>query len=102
MKTFGTLGAVSCFVAVLAGALGSHALKTHLTESGGLANFDLAASYMFYHGLALILLGFTRDRHPDIPFQISGWLFVFHDEVLALDSLASEQRILARCHELEL
>jgi leucyl-tRNA synthetase len=31
----------------------------------------------------------------------TGWLFVFHDEVLALDSLASEQRILARCHELE-
>lgn len=76
MKTFGALGAVSCFIAVLAGALGSHALKAHLTNLDGLSNFDLATSYMFYHGLALILLGVAQDRYPNIPFQLSGWLFV--------------------------
>ena len=76
MKTFGALGAVLCFMAVLAGALGSHALKAYLSDVGGLSNFDLATGYMFYHGLALILLGFAKDRYPSIPFQLSGWLFV--------------------------
>jgi uncharacterized membrane protein YgdD (TMEM256/DUF423 family) len=76
MKLFGTIGAVCCFLAVLAGALGAHALKAHLTHLGSLSNFDLATSYMFYHGLALILLGIAKDRYPNIPFQLSGWLFV--------------------------
>ena len=76
MKLFGTIGAGCCFVAVLAGALGAHALKTQLTALGGLSNFDLATGYMFYHGLALILLGFARDRYPKAPFQLAGWLFV--------------------------
>ena len=76
MKVFGTIGAFCCFLAVVAGALGAHALKAHLSNSGGLSNFDLATGYMFYHGLALILLGFARDRHKNIPFQLAGWLFV--------------------------
>jgi uncharacterized membrane protein YgdD (TMEM256/DUF423 family) len=76
LKLFGTIGAFCCFLAVLAGALGSHALKAHLTQSGGLTNFDLAVAYMFYHGLALILLGLARDRYPNVSFQIAGWLFV--------------------------
>jgi uncharacterized membrane protein YgdD (TMEM256/DUF423 family) len=76
MNIFGTIGAVCCFLAVLAGALGAHALKAHLTHLGSLSNFDLATSYMFYHGLALILLGIAKDRYPNIPFQLAGWLFV--------------------------
>ena len=31
---------------------------------------------MFYHGLALIMLGLAEDRYPGVPFQIAGWLFV--------------------------
>jgi len=76
MRIFGALGTSSCFIAVLAAALGAHALKTHLTQSGGLFNFNLATDYMFFHGLAMILLGFTRDRYPNVPFQLAGWLFV--------------------------
>ena len=76
MKIFGTIGAVCCFLAVLAGALGSHALQAHLSNSGGLSNFDLATRYMFYHGSALILLGLAKDRYVNIPFQLSGWLMV--------------------------
>ena len=76
MKIFGTIGAFCCFLAVLAGALGSHALKAYLSNVGSLSNFDLATRYMFYHGLALILLGIARDRYVDIPFQLSGWLMV--------------------------
>jgi len=76
MRVFGTIGAFCCFLAVLAGALGSHVLKAHLSNLGSLTNFDLATGYMFYHGIALILLGFAKDRYANIPFQISGWLFV--------------------------
>jgi len=76
MKIFGALGAFFCFLAVLAGAMGAHALKAQLTALGGLSNFDLATGYLFYHGLALILMGFARDRYPNIPFQLAGWLFV--------------------------
>jgi uncharacterized membrane protein YgdD (TMEM256/DUF423 family) len=76
LKLFGTMGAFCCFLAVVAGALGAHALKAHLIGSGGLSNFDLATGYMFFHGLALILLGLACDRHPHISFRLSGYLFV--------------------------
>ena len=76
MNIFGVLGAVCCFLAVVGGALGSHALKSHLGVLGGISNFDLATSYMFFHGIALILVAFARNRFSDIPFHISGWLFV--------------------------
>ena len=76
MRLFGTIGGVCCFLGVVAGALGAHALKAHLAASGGLSNFDLATGYMFYHGLALILLGIICDRHPHRPFRICGWLFI--------------------------
>ena len=36
MKTFGALGAFFCFLAVTAGAVGSHALKDHLNVFFGL------------------------------------------------------------------
>jgi uncharacterized membrane protein YgdD (TMEM256/DUF423 family) len=76
MKIFGALGAFFCFLAVLAGAVGSHALKEHLVGLGSQSNFDLATRYMFYHGLAMILLGIAKERHSSIPFQVAGWLFV--------------------------
>ena len=76
MNIFGFLGAVWCFLAVLGSALGSHALKSHLDVMGGRSNFDLATSYMFFHGIALIFVAFARDRFSDVPFYISGWLFI--------------------------
>jgi uncharacterized membrane protein YgdD (TMEM256/DUF423 family) len=76
MKIFGSIGALFCFLAVLAGALGSHALKTHLSNMGGAPNFDLATNYMFFHGVALILVAYARDRFSGVPFHISGWLFI--------------------------
>ena len=76
MKLFGALGALFCFLAVLAGAVGSHALKGHLADMGGQANFDLATRYLFYHGLAVILIGLARDFFPGSSFYLAGWLFV--------------------------
>ncbi len=76
MKIFGTIGALFCFLAILAGAVGSHALKDHLAAIGSQANFDLATRYMIYHGLALILIGLARDFYPGNTFFLAGWLFV--------------------------
>jgi len=76
MKNFGSMGALFCFLAVMAGAVGSHALKDHLTVMGSHSNFDLATSYMFYHGLALILLGIAKDRYVNVSFHLPGWLFI--------------------------
>jgi uncharacterized membrane protein YgdD (TMEM256/DUF423 family) len=76
MKTFGTLGAFFCFLAVTAGAVGSHALKGHLAAMDSQSNFDLATRYLFYHGLGLILAGIVKHRHRARPIQLAGWLFV--------------------------
>ena len=76
MRVFGTIGAFFCFLAVLAGALGSHALKGHLAEMGSQSNFDLATRYMFYHGLALMLTGLVKDYYLGSTFYLAGWLFI--------------------------
>ncbi len=76
MKIFGTIGALFCFLAVLAGALGSHALKNYLAHMGSQSNFNLATRYVFYHGLALMLTGLVRDYYPGSTFYLAGWLFV--------------------------
>ena len=76
MKIFICAGGVVCFLAVVAGALGAHAFKNVLAETGGTDNFDLATAYMFYHGLGLIAVGLLKHQFPESFFQIAGWLFL--------------------------
>ena len=77
MRIFGTFGAIFCFMAVLAGGVGSHALKDHLAVMGSQSNYDLATRYLFYHGLALILIGIAKNRYIDAALHLPGWLFIF-------------------------
>ena len=70
------LGAVFCFIGVIAGGIGSHILKDVLLREGGRRLFELATDYMFYHGLALMSVGLLKDRFPSLPFQYALWLFV--------------------------
>jgi uncharacterized membrane protein YgdD (TMEM256/DUF423 family) len=76
MRIFVGLGALSCFMGVVAGALGSHALKELIIRMGGVNNFNIATDYMFYHGLALMAVGMLKQRFPNTSFQYAGWLFV--------------------------
>jgi uncharacterized membrane protein YgdD (TMEM256/DUF423 family) len=76
MKKFLCLGAISCFMAVVAGALGSHGLKEVIMRMNGTTNFSKATDYMFYHGLALIFMALMVDRHPQALFKYVGWLFL--------------------------
>jgi uncharacterized membrane protein YgdD (TMEM256/DUF423 family) len=76
MKWFFHLGAIFCFTAVLAGALGAHTLKDYLIQSNGLGNFALATDYMFYHGMGLLFVAFAQVRYPTLHFHQAGWLFI--------------------------
>lgn len=55
------IGAVLGFLAVVAGAFGSHALKETLDEKHRAA-FEVAARYQMYHALALIAVGLLQGR----------------------------------------
>lgn len=70
------IGALFCFLAVVAGALGSHALRETLLRTGGASNFNLATEYLFFHGLGLIAVGVLLFVHPRVLFHYAGWLML--------------------------
>jgi uncharacterized membrane protein YgdD (TMEM256/DUF423 family) len=76
MRIFVLIGALFCLLGVTAGALGAHALKQLLEQTGGSGNYDLATDYMFYHGLGLIAAGIVKGRGCPAPIDLAGWLFV--------------------------
>jgi uncharacterized membrane protein YgdD (TMEM256/DUF423 family) len=76
MRKFFFMGAFFCFLGVLAGVLRSHALKKLLTQINSTANFSIATDYMFYHGMALILVALMEERYPRLAYKYVGWLFV--------------------------
>ncbi len=55
------IGALLGGLAVAAGAMGAHALKTRLS-SDQLANFETAVRYLMYHALALLAAGLIAGR----------------------------------------
>jgi uncharacterized membrane protein YgdD (TMEM256/DUF423 family) len=78
-RVFVTLGALSAFLAVAAGAFGAHALRERLSASL-LDTFQTGATYQMYHALALVGVGlilhtrFAVDGSPWL--SAAGWLFV--------------------------
>jgi uncharacterized membrane protein YgdD (TMEM256/DUF423 family) len=74
-RTFATLGAVSAFLAVAAGAFGAHALRARL-EPDLLAIFETGARYQMYHALGLIGVAWLLGRAPGPIATWAGWLFV--------------------------
>ena len=74
-RTFATLGALSAFVAVAAGAFGAHGLKSRLSPEM-LAVFETGARYQLYHALALLAVAWVHTRWPGGAATASGWLFV--------------------------
>jgi uncharacterized membrane protein YgdD (TMEM256/DUF423 family) len=77
-RLFITLGALSAFVAVAAGAFGAHALRERLSDSM-LATFQTGATYQMYHALALLGVGILLARFSSDGsawLTAAGWLFV--------------------------
>jgi uncharacterized membrane protein YgdD (TMEM256/DUF423 family) len=57
-RTYATIGAISGFIAVAAGAFGAHALRSRLSAEM-LQVFETAARYQMYHALALLAAGYA-------------------------------------------
>jgi len=77
-RLFISLGAISAFVAVAAGAFGAHALRERLSASL-LETFQTGATYQMYHALALVGVGLLLARFSVEGsgwLSAAGWLFV--------------------------
>jgi len=77
-RLFISIGALSAFLAVAAGAFGAHALRDRLAANL-LDTFQTGATYQMYHALALIAVGlllgrFSVEGSPWL--SAAGWLFV--------------------------
>jgi uncharacterized membrane protein YgdD (TMEM256/DUF423 family) len=68
---FIALGALLAALAVGLGALGAHALKTHLSATE-LETFQTAVHYQMIHAIGLILLGLLNGWHRSRWFDASG------------------------------
>ncbi|HYT05402.1 MAG TPA: DUF423 domain-containing protein [Gemmatimonadales bacterium] len=74
-RTFATLGGVSGFLGVAAGAFGAHALRSRLSPDM-LAAFETGARYQMSHALALLAVAWAVTRWPGPAVRVAGWLFV--------------------------
>jgi uncharacterized membrane protein YgdD (TMEM256/DUF423 family) len=74
-RRFVGLGALSGFLAVLAGAFGAHALRMQISADL-LAVFETGARYQMYHALALMGAGWATTRWPGTLTTAAGWCFV--------------------------
>ena len=69
------VGAFLGLLAVLAGALGAHALRGTL-EPDDLRTFETAVRFQMYHALALLASGLMALRWNSTWVSLAGWLFV--------------------------
>ena len=74
-RLFFSIGALSAFISVAAGAFGAHALRTRLSPEY-LAVFETAARYQMYHALGLLAVAWAGARWPGALPQWAGWLFL--------------------------
>lgn len=75
-KFFILSGAVVGLLGVAIGAFGAHALKSFLEASQRTDTFETGVKYMFYHGLALILVGILQKEYPVAAVTNAGWAFL--------------------------
>jgi uncharacterized membrane protein YgdD (TMEM256/DUF423 family) len=71
---WGTVGAASALIAVMAGAFGAHALRGRV-PSDMLEVLETGARYQMFHALALIAAAWALDRAPSRPVAASAWCF---------------------------
>jgi uncharacterized membrane protein YgdD (TMEM256/DUF423 family) len=66
------LGSLFAALAVGLGALGSHALKSHLTIEQR-ATYQTAVQYQMYHAIGLVLVGLLAFYRQSRWFDAAGW-----------------------------
>lgn len=74
-RIFFTLGAVSAFIGVAAGAFGAHGLRGQLSIEM-LSVFEVGVRYQMYHAFALMATAWAQAKWPSSTVMVGGWLFV--------------------------
>ena len=69
MKTYIIIGALLSAIGVIAGAFGSHNLKTKLNPEE-LVIYDIATRYLMYHAIGIISLGILAYNVPGSVVEI--------------------------------
>lgn len=75
-KFFLLSGSVLGLLGVAVGAFGAHALKVMLQAAGRAETFETAVRYMFYHAIALVLVGVLSKEFPGNTINWSGNAFL--------------------------
>jgi uncharacterized membrane protein YgdD (TMEM256/DUF423 family) len=75
-KFFLLSGSVLGLLGVAVGAFGAHALKAMLQAAGRAETFETAVRYMFYHAIALVLVGILSKEFPGNTINWSGNAFL--------------------------
>lgn len=75
-KFFILSGSIIGLLGVAIGAFGAHALKNFLETSQRTETFETGVKYMFYHSLALILVGILQKEFPASAVTNAGWAFL--------------------------
>jgi uncharacterized membrane protein YgdD (TMEM256/DUF423 family) len=75
-KFFLLSGSVLGLLGVAVGAFGAHALKVMLQAAGRAETFETAVRYMFYHAIALVLVGILSNEFPGNTINWSGNAFL--------------------------
>jgi uncharacterized membrane protein YgdD (TMEM256/DUF423 family) len=74
-RVFFTVGALSAFIGVAAGAFGAHGLKSRLSPEM-LNTFEVGVRYQMYHAFALTVAAWAHTRWPGTQVTVGGWLFI--------------------------
>lgn len=74
-RLFFSIGAISAFIGVAAGAFGAHGLKSRL-DADMLAVFETGVRYQMYHAFALVVAAWALTRWPGQLVTMSGWFFL--------------------------
>jgi uncharacterized membrane protein YgdD (TMEM256/DUF423 family) len=76
-KLFLLVGSVLGMLGVGLGAFGAHAFKAMLESTGRLDTYETGIKYMFYHALALVLVGILAKDFTAKTLTYSGYSFIF-------------------------
>ena len=70
------IGSLYCFLTVILGAFGAHALKDTLDEYGK-SVFDKAVLYQMFHGISILIVSIINNFFNEIDFSLVIWFFTF-------------------------
>ena len=72
---WGVVAAALAALAVMAGALGAHALKSSFTPAG-LSAFETAVRYQLFHALALLVIASLLERPHHAAVAGAAWIML--------------------------